>query len=74
MLFGHDTACADGQLWTVTDLARGLERWYGVVYQSLSSYTRIFASCGFSYQQPKKVYKSRSETKVAAFEAQLEKN
>lgn len=73
-LFGHEAASADGQFWTVTDLARGLERWYGVVYQSLSSYTRLLDWCGFSYQQPKKVYKSRSETKVAEFEAQLEKN
>jgi len=73
-LLGHDAASVNGQFWTVIDLARGLERWYGVVYQSLSSYTRLLGLCGFSYQQPKKVYKSRSEVKVAEFEAQLEKN
>jgi transposase len=71
-LFGYDAT--DGQFWTVADFARGLQRWYGVVYQSLGSYTRLLAHCGFSYQQPKKVYKSRSDAKVAEFEAQLEKN
>lgn len=71
-LFGHDAA--GGQFWTVPDLVRGLEQWYGVVYQSLSSYTQLFELCGFSYQRTQKVYKSRSEAKVAEFEAQLEKN
>ena len=71
-LFGRDATNA--QFWTVSDFARGLQRWYGVVYQSLSSYTRLLAQCGFSYQQPKKVYKSRSDAKVVEFEAQLEKN
>lgn len=73
-LFGYDAASADGQFWTVPDLVRGLEQWYGVVYQSLSSYTQLFDVCGFSYQRTEKVYKSRSEARVAEFEAQLEKN
>ena len=79
-LFGRDATNA--QFWTVSDFARGLQRWYGVVYQSLSSYTRLILGCSPNAasatsspsQQPKKVYKSRSDAKVAEFEAQLEKN
>jgi transposase len=51
-----------------------VEQWYGVSYQSNSSYYRLFDLCGFSYQHPAKVYKSRSAVKVAEFEEQLEKN
>ena len=73
-LFGDTAATADGQFWTVVDLRRAMERRYGVSYQSPSSYLRYFDLCGFSYQRPDKVYKSRSEAKVLEFEAQLEKN
>ncbi len=71
-MFGKEAATPDGQFWTVSDIARGLDRWYGVVYHSLSSYTRLLDLCEFSYQQPQKVYRSRSETKVLEFEAELE--
>jgi len=71
-LFGP--SAADGQYWTVPDLQRAIERWYGVSYQSLSSYGRVFHRCGFSYQRPAKVFKSRSAAKIAEFEEQLEKN
>ena len=73
-LFGPTAATSDGQFWTVPDLARAVEQWYGVTYQSPSSYHRLFALCEFSYQHPARVYKSRSERKVADFEEQLEKN
>jgi transposase len=73
-LFGEGAATADGQFWTVPDLRRAILHWYGVSYQSPSSYLRYFDLCGFSYQRPDRVYKSRSEAKVAEFEAQLEKN
>ena len=41
-----------------------------------TSYTGLLALCGFSYQKTEKVFifKSRSESKVADFEEQLEKN
>jgi transposase len=68
-LFGQTVATAEGQFWTVPDLQRALEQWYGVHYQSRSSYHRYFDLCGFSYQRPAKVYKSRSAAKVAEFEA-----
>ncbi len=73
-LFGESAATVHGQFWSVPDLKRVIERWYGVSYQSPSSYLRYFGICDFSYQRPDKVYKSRSEAKVSEFEAQLEKN
>lgn len=73
-LFGPTAATMDGQFWTVPDLVRAIEQWYGVTYQSRSSYCHLFDLCGFSYQRPAKVYKSRSAVKVAEFEEQLEKN
>ena len=73
-LFGNTAATAYGQFWTVPDLRRAIQQWYGINYQSPSSYLRYFDLCGFSYQRPAKVYKSRKEAPVAEFEAQLEKN
>jgi transposase len=72
-LFGNTATTADGQFWTVEDLQRAVQQWYGVAYRSRASYHRLLDLCGFSYQRPAKVYKSRSEAKVAEFEEQLEK-
>lgn len=72
-LFGHACGSPDGQFWTVADLQRAVEQWYGVNYQSRSSYHNLFDRCGLSYQRSAKVYKSRSEHKVIEFEAALEK-
>ena len=73
-LFGAGATTADGQFWTVADLARVVRMQFGVEYQSRTSYINLLALCGFSYQKTEKVFKSRSETKVADFEEQLEKN
>lgn len=73
-LFGAMAATADGQFWSVPDLARALAQWHGVRYQRASSYRRCLAQAGFSYQRPARVYKSRKESQVLEFEAQLEKN
>jgi transposase len=70
-LFGSTAASASGQFWTVTDLARAVETWYGVQYARRGSYVQLFKRCGFSYQRPDKIYKSRSEAKVHAFEEEL---
>jgi transposase len=72
-LFGSMAASAGGQFWTVTDLARAIERWYGVRYARQGSYVQIFHRCGFSYQRTEQVYKSRSEAQVYAFEDELSK-
>ena len=73
-LFGAEAATVDGQFWTVADLARVVQVQFGVEYKSRTSYINLLALCGFSYQKTEKVFKSRSETKVADFEEQLEKN
>ena len=72
--FGPDTHTASGQYWTVEDLARAIEGWYGIVWDSHSSYHRVFTRCGFRYQRTEKVYKSHRERDVVDFEAYVEKN
>jgi len=72
-LFGPETQTASGQHWTVEDLARAVERWYGVTWDSRTSYHTLFARCGFTYQRTEKVYKSRRERDVSTFAAEVEK-
>lgn len=72
-LFGEECLSPDGENWSVGDLQQAVEHWYGVKYKSESSYRELFKKCGFSYQRPAKLYRSRSEQKVADFEAELEK-
>jgi transposase len=73
-LFGPQTATADGQTWTVSDLVQAVQFWFGVTYQSTTSYYNLFKRCDYTYHQPSKVYKSRNQAAVAEFEAQIEKN
>ena len=73
-LFGAETATPSGQFWTVPDLKRAVVHWFGVTWNSHSSYLNLFAACGFSYQRTQKVFKSRSEVQVITFEEELEKN
>jgi len=71
---GKEASTVDGSFWYVEDLASMVQKWYGVTCQSRSSYLHLFQKCGFSYQKTEKVFKSRSESKVADYEEQLEKN
>lgn len=71
---GSRAGTSTGQFWTVEDLALVVRERYGVEYQSRTSYSHLLHLCGFSYQKTEKVFKSRSATKVADFEEQLEKN
>jgi transposase len=73
-LLGTESAVADGQFWSVPDLATVVEQRYHVRYGSLTSYRSLFKECGFSYQRSQKIYRSRSEAQVAEFEERLEKN
>jgi transposase len=73
-LFGTSASTGDGQFWTVEDLMHVVREQYGVEYKSRTSYTHLLSLCGFSYQKTEKIFKSRSQTKVADFEEQLEKN
>ena len=66
-------ATADGLYWCVPDLKQVVKQWYGITYKSDASYRELFAKCGFSYQRSAKVFRSRSERKVAEFEETAEK-
>lgn len=72
-LFGPEAPAPTGLYWNVPALARLLERRFGVRYRSGNSYRRLLERCGFSYQKAEKVYKSRQESAVIEFEAQVEK-
>jgi transposase len=72
-LCGPEAAPSDGQAWRVADLQRAVTFWYGVTYQSVVSYDNLFARCDYSYYQPAKVFKSRNEAAVTAFEPQIKK-
>ncbi|HEU0292995.1 MAG TPA: winged helix-turn-helix domain-containing protein [Anaerolineales bacterium] len=71
---GSRASTTAGQFWAVEDLVLVVRERYGVEYQSRTSYRYLLHLCGFSYHKTEKVFKSRSETKVAEFEEQLEKN
>jgi len=71
---GFKASTANGQFWTVEDLVLVVRERYGVESQSRTSYSSLLRLCGFSYQKTEKIFKSRSQTKVADFEEQLEKN
>ena len=73
-LYGANASTVDGQFWTIEDLSHMVRERYGVEYKSRTSYTSLLRLCGFSYQKTEKVFKSRSQTKVADFEEQFEKN
>jgi len=73
-LFGADTATTDGQAWTLPDLRRAVQFWYGLSYKSVASYYTLFARCDYTFHQPTKVFKSRNEAAVMQFETLLEKN
>ena len=71
---GSRASTANGQFWSAEGLALVVREQYGVAYKSRTSYTDLLRLCGFSYQKTEKIFKSRSQAKVADFEEQLEKN
>lgn len=65
---------SQGQFWTISDLKIAVKQWYGVTYQSDTSYRNLFHECDFSLQRTTGQYRSRaSQVEVLAFEDQLEK-
>ena len=72
-VLGPQAQTVSGTHWTVPDLYQAVAKWYGVTYQSRTSYLNLFAACGFSYQRTEKVFKSRKEHQVLEFEAETEK-
>lgn len=65
---------AEGQFWTIEDLADALTHWFGVRYASRTSYYNLLLTCGFSYQRTEKVFKSQRPLQIAAFQELVEKN
>jgi transposase len=73
-VLGHESGQGSGQFWTVEDVKRVVEHWYGVSYGYIGSYRNLLRRCGFSYQRSEQVYKSRPSARaVADCEAELEK-
>jgi len=69
-----ETRISQGQFWTVSDLKIAVKQWYGVTYQSTSSYHRLFKACAFSVQRTAGQYRSQpSQEEIADFEEQIEK-
>ncbi len=73
-LFGSEAATPTGEFWTLPDLKRAVHQWFGVTWNSRSSYLVLLAECEFSYQRTQNVFKSRRERELMAFEESLEKN
>ena len=44
-VFGQKASTPDGQQWTVEDLFKVIKLWYGVIYQSRSSYYKLLDIC-----------------------------
>ncbi|MBN1311275.1 MAG: helix-turn-helix domain-containing protein [Anaerolineae bacterium] len=65
---------SQGKFWTISDLKIVVTEWYGVSYQSETSYQTLFRQCKLSLQVPESRYRSRpDDLTVADFEAALEK-
>jgi transposase len=63
-----------GQFWTVSDLKIVVGKWYGVTYQSDTSYRSLLHASRFSLQRPESRYRHRpDDLTVAEFEAEVEK-
>ena len=73
-LLGQEQCVGGGEFWTVPDLMQIVKVRTGVVYQSATSYRKLFHTCDFSLQTPGHYYKSRSAQAVMTFEEELEKN
>ena len=50
-IFGQKASTSDGQQWMVEDLFKAIKLWYGVVYQSRSSYYKILEMCAADKEQ-----------------------
>jgi transposase len=63
-----------GQFWTISDLKVVVEEWYGVTYQSDTSYRNLLHASRFSLHKPESRYRHRpDDLTVADFEAEVEK-
>jgi transposase len=70
----HQPYTQDGQFWTIEDLRDALAHWFGVQYNSHTSYYNLLRACGFSYQRTEKAFKSQRPMQIAEFQETVEKN
>ncbi len=69
-----DVRISQGEFWTISDLKIVVQRWYGVTYQSETSYHNLLHECRFSQQKTANTYRSRpNQLAISDFEAELEK-
>jgi transposase len=69
-----DVRISQGAFWTVSHLKIMVHQWYGVTYQSDTSYRTLWHECRFSQQQTEPQDRSRPDDQVVSdFEAELEK-
>lgn len=71
-LFGTTALTGSGHFWTVEDLQRAVQHWYGVKRDSRTSDYNLFHACGFSYQRTEKIFKWQRQAQRAEFEEQVE--
>jgi putative transposase len=65
---------SQGKFWTISDLKIVVKEWYGVTYQSDTSYRNLLHTSRFSLQMPESRYRHRpDDLTVAEFEAEVEK-
>ena len=72
-VLGEASHTISGEHWTPNDLKLLIHREFDVIYKSKTSYQLLLREFGLSYQRTEKVFKSKSQAKVADFEEQLEK-
>ena len=70
-LFGTTSATESGEFWTVPDLERAIEQWYGASYRSPASYHRLLHLSGFSYDHRQNRWLEKCEPLKAVIVSRL---
>lgn len=73
-LLGPDVATPDGQAWSVDDLRRAVDFWYGVTCWSVVSYDNLFRRCASSSHRPSKVFRITERSRRAGVRSADRKN
>lgn len=62
-----------GKFWNVPLLRQLVRKEFGILYRSLTTYRKLFVSCGFSYHKPVKVNRKQNPHLRKRFEDVLKK-
>ncbi len=71
-LCGAEAATPSGPFWTIPDLKRAVERWFGVSWNSPTSDPSMLIDAGSSYQRTQQVFTSRHDAQVMTCAEQVE--